>query len=109
MTFINWLLAMEAINVSLLVPVVMAGRYVNVAVVRAEFGWVPIQVTGVVPDVGAPNSWVVAGSVMRSVPIVAPVTAVCVGAAYVDVDTAVVEVNATGVCILSGYANEGES
>jgi hypothetical protein len=100
---------MEVINVSLLVPVVMAGRYVNVAIVQAEFGWVPIRVTGVVPDVGAPNLWVVAGSVVRSVPVVATVAAVCVGAAYVDVDTTGTEVNATGVCILSGYANEGES
>ena len=61
---------------SLLVPVVMAGRYVNVAIMKAEFGWVSNQMTGVVPDVGAPNRWVVARSDVRSV----PVEAVCLGA-----------------------------
>ena len=92
---------------SLLVPVVMAGRYINVAIMKAEFCWVPIQVTGIVPDVGTPNLWVVTGSDVRSVPVVVAVAAVYVGATYVD--TAGAEVNAAGVGMFSGYVNEPES
>ena len=44
---------MQMIDMTFLVPVVMARIDVDVAIVWTILGWVPVPVTGIVPDVGS--------------------------------------------------------